>query len=277
MSKTFAVSRYAGGSSSSAPMDTLRALRSRLSCAQSADRVRPAERVDALIQAALGCCPMLERVLMGHDLRTETTARRASSPPRAPALAGTRRPSPEPGTTSIQRDRELLPACTARVRRGSGARSWRSSPLGAARISSAGSPGEPAGASGASELFVSRRRTTTGDLIARWLERVDRDAVHTAISPTSEAAVDQASWATVVDVPRCRFSIIAAAQPAAPDRAPVSALGWCGQLELSAVTIDALSRGRASGLEGPRRRALSKYVARPQTAGSRLAKRVDLC
>ena len=36
MSKTFAVSRYGGGSSSSAPIDTLRALRSRLSCARSA-------------------------------------------------------------------------------------------------------------------------------------------------------------------------------------------------------------------------------------------------
>jgi len=35
MSNTFAASRYAGGSSSSAPIDTLPALRSRFSCARS--------------------------------------------------------------------------------------------------------------------------------------------------------------------------------------------------------------------------------------------------
>jgi hypothetical protein len=102
MSKTFAVSRYGGGSTSSAPIDTLRALKSRLSCAKRTDLVGPAERIHALIQAALGCRTMLERVLTGHDIRTETA--RAPSGPERPAGAATRRPSPEPGATFVLAD-----------------------------------------------------------------------------------------------------------------------------------------------------------------------------
>jgi hypothetical protein len=41
--------------------------------AKRTNLVRRAERVDALIQAALGCRPMLvERVLAGGDIRAET-------------------------------------------------------------------------------------------------------------------------------------------------------------------------------------------------------------
>jgi hypothetical protein len=58
MSKTIAVPRYAGGSSSSAPIDTLPALRVALELlAKHTDLFGPGERVDALIQAALGCFP----------------------------------------------------------------------------------------------------------------------------------------------------------------------------------------------------------------------------
>ena len=41
--------------------------------AKRTNLVGPAERVDALIQAALGCRPMVERVLVADDIRAETT------------------------------------------------------------------------------------------------------------------------------------------------------------------------------------------------------------
>jgi hypothetical protein len=42
--------------------------------AKRTDLVGPGERVEALIQAALGCCPVLvERVLVSDDIRAETT------------------------------------------------------------------------------------------------------------------------------------------------------------------------------------------------------------
>jgi hypothetical protein len=90
MSQTFAVSRYGGGSTSSAPIDTLRALKSRLSCAKRTDLVGPAERIHALIQAALGCRTMLERVLTGARYpdrdytraeRPRAACRRGHAPP----------------------------------------------------------------------------------------------------------------------------------------------------------------------------------------------------
>src|SRR5450755_4932116 len=56
--------------------------------AKRTNLVGPAERVDALIQAALGCRPMLERVLVGDDIRAETT--RVPSP-RRPGRPGRRR------------------------------------------------------------------------------------------------------------------------------------------------------------------------------------------
>ena len=85
MSKTFAVSRYGGGSSSSGPIDTLPALRSRLSCARSARTSLAAERVHALIQVALGCHPVLEGVLVGDDIGAETTRAPSAPRPETPA------------------------------------------------------------------------------------------------------------------------------------------------------------------------------------------------
>src|SRR5450755_685376 len=56
--------------------------------AKRTNLVGPAERVDALLQAALWCRPMLERVLVGDDIRAETTrvpsVRRPGRPRRSP-------------------------------------------------------------------------------------------------------------------------------------------------------------------------------------------------
>jgi hypothetical protein len=66
MSKTFAVSKYWGGSSSSALIDTAAGLELALELrAKRPNLVRLTERVDALIKAAPGCRPMLiERALL---------------------------------------------------------------------------------------------------------------------------------------------------------------------------------------------------------------------
>ena len=52
--------------------------------AKRTNLVGPAERVDALIQAAPRCRPMLERVWAGHDIRTEINARGAPRRPGRP-------------------------------------------------------------------------------------------------------------------------------------------------------------------------------------------------
>jgi hypothetical protein len=82
MPKTFAVSRYGGGASSSGPIDTLPSLEVPFELgAKRTNLVGRSKRVHALIQVALGCHPVLERVLVGDDIGAETA--RAPSAPRA--------------------------------------------------------------------------------------------------------------------------------------------------------------------------------------------------
>ena len=134
MSSTFALSRYGGGSRSSAPIDTRPALRSRLSLgAKRSGLVGPGERVQALVQAALGCCPVLvERAVVGGDIRVETARARSRSARAASAallpasvlkttetttwiglLLSASRPTPQP-----------CRSWSSRPRGGSGAGSW---------------------------------------------------------------------------------------------------------------------------------------------------------
>src|ERR1039458_7860043 len=94
MSKTFAVSRNGGGSSSSAPIDTLPALRSRLSCARSARTsfvlrsasMRPC--VHALIHIRAETTRAVRGLFGGPRRSGSRATRRGPGAPRTPLFRG---------------------------------------------------------------------------------------------------------------------------------------------------------------------------------------------